>query len=435
LGAFAYTYSGTSFATEQGAQPPAGDLDAAIQFDNAWAGDPLELGAPRVLQSPPYMSRKMIAEITGLLPVAALFRPGIAFIPLQQFPAGAIARIESIPVLEKFGYVALLVCALGLYLSPLARAICSRHKYLFWASVAVYFASILFSVYLDSRSVALFPLASIRRTFVYVGCFYWVAIAVALGDFLVNPLISFYAAETGKLPRLDGAIRRFCASLNPIARWNKAIAVVSVACFVPAWFVYAMTDYAPWTNLSAATLLTRTAHRVNADFARRVPGSQSGLEIAAARVKPIAEAMTFIRAHTLRGEWVFSNVSSSDNAFWFLTSGRYSLMEGAAIYQLYFLQKAAASRMHDFAVFARTADPGLISRYGTRYVLLYKQAQCKLPQCYGDRILSTDFAAFANSPVFNRVFENDLYAVFERVGSAQSAAISRAGKGSNSGVE
>ncbi|MBV8755471.1 MAG: hypothetical protein JO328_21665 [Hyphomicrobiales bacterium] len=423
LGAFAYTYSGTSFATEQGAQPPTGDLDAAIQFDNAWAGDPLDIGAPRVLESPPYMSRKMIAEITGLLPVAAMFRPGMAFIPLKQFPGGAIAKLASIPAFEKFAYVALLACAIGLYLSPLARLTCSRHRYLFWASVAVYSASILFSVYLDSTSVALFPLASIRRTFVYVACFYWLAVAIAVWDFLVNPLISFYASEAEKLPRFQGITCRFFSLPNSRTRWNRAATLVSVIFFVPAWFVYSITYYAPWPTDIAAFLM-RTAHRVQGDFARR-PDSQSGLEIAAARVKPIVEAMTFIRAHTLRGEWVFSNVSSSDNAFWFLTDGRYSLMEGAAIYQLYFLQKAAASRMHDFAVFARTADPELISPYGTRYVLLYKQAECMLPQCYGDRILSTDFAAFANSPVFSRVFENELYVVFEKAGAAQSATISR----------
>jgi hypothetical protein len=423
LAAFAFTYSGTLVPVEQDVQrPPAGDVDAVIQFDNAWAGAPLDLDAPRVLASPPYMSGKMIAEVTGLLPVASVFRPLFAFVQLKQFPAGAVARLESIPAFERFAYVALLVCALALYLSPLARVICSRHKYLFWASAAVYVGAILFSVYLNSRSVALFPLASIRRTFVYVACFYWIAAGLAVWDFLVNPLISFYATEAKTFPRLEAGIRRLSALFNPVSRWSRGIAVVSVACFVPAWFVYSIIDYAPWTTLNA-TFLARTAHRFKGDFARQAPDSQSGLEIAAARVKPIVEAMTFIRDHTSRGEWVFSNVSSSDNAFWFLTSGRYSLMEGAAIYQLYFLQKAAASRMHDFAVFARTADAKIVAPYGTRYVLLYKQPQCKLPQCYGDRILSTDLAAFANSRAFNRVFENEIYVIFERVGSAQSAAI------------
>lgn len=420
--AFASTYSGTLVPVEQDAErPPAGDVDAVIQFDNAWAGAPLDADAPRVHASPPYMSKKMIAEITGLLPIASVFRPGVAFIPLKQFPAGAVANLASIPRVEKFSYVALLLCALGLYLSPLARVTCSRHKYLFWASTAVYAAAVLFGVYLNSRSVALFPLASIRRTFVYVACFYWVAAGIALWDFLVNPLISFYAWEADKSPRLERGIRRICSLFNSRTRWNRAAAVVSIACFVPAWFVYSITYYVPWPT-DAPKFLARTAHRLKGDFGRRADG-QSGLEIAAARVKPIAEAMSFIRAHSPRGEWVFSNVSSSDNVFWFLTSGRYSLMEGAAIYQLYFLQKAAASRMHDFAAFARTADPELVSPYGTRYVLLYKQADCKLPQCYGDRILSTDFASFASSRSFNRVFENEFYVIFERAGSAQSAAL------------
>src|SRR5262249_27621847 len=50
--AFAYTYTGTLSPLERTAQrPPAGDVDAAVQFDNAWAGAPLDDGAPRVLAS------------------------------------------------------------------------------------------------------------------------------------------------------------------------------------------------------------------------------------------------------------------------------------------------------------------------------------------------------------------------------------------------
>lgn len=481
--AFAYTYSGTLLPLERAAaqRPPPGDVDAAMQFDNAWAGAPLDDGAPRVRASPPYTSRKRIAEITAFLPVAEIFRPGITHIPLRYFPGRASESLDALPAPEKWAYVALLACCVFLYLTPLTH---SRYGALFWASTSVYVSIILFSVYLDSQSVSLYPLASIRRSFVYVTFSYWLALGVAALDFIIRPYTVFYASASGHgraVAILDFIVRRYIvpyssavldfivrpyivfyssafaywravgrAAVRFIARpymlfyslaatktsylleglcrlgaairrelWTVRLRQhdLAVAAFVPLWFVLSIGSLE--RKIPAGTYSIPYAGRpIEAGFVDR-PVNPSGIEVVRARLKPLFDAMQFIQAHSSPHDWVFSNVSSSDNAFWFLSSGRYSLTEGASIYQLYFMQKAGAARMHDFANFAITADEELLARYGSHYVLLYKGNDCVPTVCYGDNVLPTNFLAFDENPSFHRVFENEFYRIFERGEAAQ----------------
>jgi hypothetical protein len=422
FGAFAYTYSGTLLPIERTARlPPAGDLDAAIQFDNAWEGAPLDTGAPRVLASPPYISRKDIAEITAFLPAAALFRPRITYIRLINFPRQPLDALNGLPAWEKWTYAALLACCVVLYLTPFAAAVDPRHRMLFWTSVTIYVSVILFSVYLDSQSVSLYPLASIRRTFVYVTFFCWLAIALTALDFIVRPLVEFYSSALDTMPHRPGRLYRFNSKV-----WNSAWADrlgslhLAAACLIPVWFVISIGSVMG-EPINGISFLHRAVHRIKADFGNR-PADPSGIEIVGTRMKPLFDTMRFIQARSSLGDRIFSNVSSSENAFWFLSSGRYSLMEGASIYQLYFMQKAAALRMHNFAEFALAADPGMVSPYGTRYVLLYKLADCELTQCYGDKVIPTNFDAFDKSPGFHRVFENEFYVIFERNDTAEAGA-------------
>lgn len=420
--AFAYTYSGTLSPLERTARlPPAGDLDAAVQFDNAWVGAPLDDGAPRVLASPPYISRRTMAEITAYLPVAAAFREGVASFRLADFPARAADGLHRLPAAEKWTYAGLLAFCMVLYLTPFAAGADPRRRTLFWASVAVYVSIILFSVYLDSQSVSLYPLASIRRTFVYVTFFYWLAIGLAALDFIVRPLIAFYSSALAKTSYRPGGLYRLGSAI-----WNNAWTVrlraqhLAVVVLVPAWFV---ASIASWTGkpMTGAYFFHRAAQRIEADFGNG-SADRSSIAIVAARLKPVFDAMTFLQAHTSAGERIFSNVSSSENAFWFLSSGRYSLMEGASIYQLYFMQKEAAVRMHNFADFALTADAKSLSPYGPKYLLLYKGADCLRIECYGDKVIPTNLGAFDKNPFLHRVFENEFYRIFERTEAAQSEA-------------
>lgn len=420
--AFAYTYSGTLLPLERTAQqPPPGDVDAAIQFDNAWAGAPLDDGAPHVRASPPYISRKKIAEITAFLPVAAVFRPDIASFPLIRFPVRALEHLDSLPASEKWAYSVLLACCVVLYLTPFAAGADPCRRTLFWTSVIIYVSIILFSVYLDSQSVSLYPLASIRRTFVYVTFFYWLAIGLAALDFIVRPLIEFYWSALGKTADRPRRLYQVGSAV-----WSSAWAVrlrghhFAVAALVPVWFVVVLGS---WMGkpMNGTYFLHRAAQRIKADFDSH-SADGSSIEIVAARLKPLFDAIAFIQAHTSAGEWIFSNVSSSENAFWFLSSGRYSLMEGASIYQLYFMQKAAAIRMHNFANFALTADEKSLSPYDPKYLLLYKGVNCEHIECYGDRVIPTHLSALDKNPFFHRVFENESYRIFERSEAAQSKA-------------
>ncbi|MBV8755468.1 MAG: hypothetical protein JO328_21650 [Hyphomicrobiales bacterium] len=420
--AFAYTYTGTLSPLERTAQwPPPGDIDAAVQYDNAWIGAPLDAGAPRVLSSPPYIARKTIAEITAFVPLGAAFREGITSFKLANFPANAVERLHRLPGSEKWTYALLLVFSIILYLSPFAAGADPRRRTLFWASVTVYFAIILFSVYLDSQSVSLYPLASIRRTFVYVTFFYWLAIGLAALDFIVRPIFAFYSSALAKTSHRPGRLCRL-----HVAIWSSAWAVrlrgshLAVAALVPVWFAVSIGSLME-KPVSGGYFLHRAAQRIKADFGHN-PADRSSIEIVGARLKPLFDAIAFIQAHTSPGEWIFSNVSSSENAFWFLSSGRYSLMEGASIYQLYFMQKAAAVRMHNFASFALTADVKSLSPFAPRYLLLYKGGDCAGIECYGDKVIPTNLGAFDNNPSLHRVFENEAYRIFERSEAAPSQA-------------
>jgi hypothetical protein len=251
--------------------------------------------------------------------------------------------------------------------------------------------------------------------------FYWLAIGLAALDFIMRPLIAFYSSALAKTSYRPGRLYRLGSAI-----WSSAWAVrlrrdhLAVVTLAPVWFVLCI---ASWTQkpTNPAYFFHRAVQRIAADFGNG-SADRSSIAIVAARLKPLFDAMTFLQAHTSAEERIFSNVSSSENAFWFLSSGRYSLMEGASIYQLYFMQKEAAVRMHSFANFALSADAKLVAPYRPKYLLFYKGANCVQIECYGDKVIPTNPGAFDKNPFFHRVFENEFYRIFELSEAAQSQA-------------
>jgi hypothetical protein len=136
------------------------------------------------------------------------------------------------------------------------------------------------------------------------------------------------------------------------------------------------------------------------------------------------DALNYIREHTRPGEWVFSNVIS-DNQFWYLTNGRYSLGEGSPMYQVYPLQRRAARHLQQFKAFALTADPEIIASYHVRYLLLLTQdSVCGAEGCmeFGFNMMETNLPAFDASPAYSAVFSNPKYRVYKRIESGVGAA-------------
>src|SRR6202030_885586 len=132
------------------------------------------------------------------------------------------------------------------------------------------------------------------------------------------------------------------------------------------------------------------------------------------------DVAAYIRDHTAPNEWVYSNVIS-DNQFWYLTGGRYSLTEGSAMYQVYGLQQRAADRLRRFAELAKTGDLGLVDDYDVRYFVLLKGA-CYLFDCYGYETYPADLGAFERRTDIAKVYENSSYAIFARTGLPQHTA-------------
>lgn len=400
---FATTYAGNPDPMESARRPPAGQRDAAIQYDNAWYNWPLYKSAPLTKASPPYISPLKVAGITAILPVASLVHPGIADFSTREFPSLAIHNLHKLP----FGEVALLLALLPLiasmYLSGFAEKIGARHQKTFWTVTACYIIIVMMAIYFDYRSVSLYPLAAIRRSFVYETFFYCMAMFCAVLDFFFLPLGRVYMDAT--TATWDRATKWYSARLV------RPIFGVVVLFLVPMWFINSINSVIGKPS-SPQAVLRSLILRVDSKFGNGPEVSKDG-PFNPVRLNPIFSAMDFLRRHTKVDDFVFTNVISSDNAFWFLSDGRYSTLEGAAVYQLYFAQEKAAERMHEFAHFLETGDASHLPIYDSQYALFYKGPTCHPIMCYGDRVVPTKMNYFRNSPFYHVVYENRYYVIFK----------------------
>jgi hypothetical protein len=485
---FDATYSRNSQILEDNARPPAGEFDAAIEYDNAILNLPLETDAPRVVAAPPYVEFAKMAQISALLPAANLFYPGIIRFSVREFPAQALQKLEEISLPQRWACAALFALCCLLYLRYPATPD-RRDLPLFWAAASVYILLILFALYMDLKSVSLFPVSAVRRTFPYQAFFYWTIVALALGnvvallagvvrrdiaerrralgwsEFEGRSVGSLTLGETAillaRLPLRKLAAARVSARGRAWRSWEelrgKAVAElergelitllavlpqrfietagvsfgrvwsgrrarvdrprtsfpwegVAAACFLPAWLFYSINT-GNGRPVSLAWLALRTELCLNNDCSgQSTPPLEDGLT-------PLFEAMRVVRDYTNVGDWIYSNVPS-ESQFFFLTSGRHSLLDGGSIFQLYYVQKSAARRIKQISKFAETADLKYVENYPFNLVVLYKSANADTSVFPP---VPTNFSAFAASPQFEQLWENDYYAIYRRR-SGQTAA-------------
>jgi hypothetical protein len=421
-GAYIPAFSGSAEKVffEYDRKPIAGEQDAALLFENAITGFPDET-VDRVKPAP-YLPAWGAVQIQAFVPVAALFRPQLGQLPIAHFHEGALALLAKVSPAERMIYVVLLVGCCLLYLLRERLGIEARYCRVFVVCVFVYVALIAFAAYMNAVSVSAFPVAATRRTFVYAKFFYWAAAAVAVLDFvLLPPLQAAYRATKGHLsvqrthswlPQLvDGAVA--FAFLLLIGSSLYSNAVLRMFGSDAGWTTWRGREIA-LTTLNDIYPTAPVERYFQAVFAWR-----KLLFDAAARPEffDIAE---YIRDHAAPDEWVYSNVIS-DNQFWYLTGGRYSLAEGSAMYQVYGLQQRAADRLRQFAELAKTGDLSLVDDYHVRYFILLKGA-CDLFDCYGYAVYPADLAAFEKRTDIAKVYENNRYAIFARAAPPQRTA-------------
>jgi hypothetical protein len=175
---FAATYS-TASIVENDLAPPAGMPDAAMEYDNATRELPLDTDMRLTLAHPPYISRLNAVKMAALLPPASLFHQGIYQYRIRDFPSVPLRELSELTSSEYYFYPALFVgCCIFFLLIP--TAVSMRVQALFWASVATYVFIALLTLYLDSKSVGLFPIVSVRRTYPYAAFFYWLSVAITM---------------------------------------------------------------------------------------------------------------------------------------------------------------------------------------------------------------------------------------------------------------
>lgn len=437
---FAAAYSST-ILVENHAIPLTGELDAAMEYDNATSNLPPGTDMRIVSSRPPYVSRLTAVRMAAVLPPASLFHRGMAFFRIRDFPAAPIhALYDELPPSSLYIYPALLLGGC-LFFLLFPSAVSLRLQALFWAAASVYLLNIVLTLYLDSQSVSLFPIASVRRTFPYSAAFYWMGVAItAVGIVssllklpnggsatIVNQGSCISIAPTSariadicrkmrsrmksESKRIQGAVALACGDrylpslIAPHwapARWREA-AIVSL---IPLWFVYSINS-----NVGGPPTVFRLGKRVVERLSDAVRPSPNGAP-ALLTLKPLFDAVAFIRDRTAVGELVYANVLSED-LFWFLSSGRVSMFDGTSIYQLYFLQQDSARRVRRFANFALTADLEDVQGFNFKYALIYTGKKCG-EACYGFPVFSADLHRFARNPLFKVVFENSVYVVFER---------------------
>jgi heme exporter protein D len=406
-------------------KPIAGEQDAALLFENAITGfpdatvDPVKAGAPYLLWSSAW-------QIQAFLPVAAAFRPELAQLPIAHFHDSALASLAKVSPAERVIYVVLLAVCCLLYGARERLGIEARHSRIFVVCVFVYVALIAFTVYMNAVSVSAFPVAASRRTFVYAKFFYWIAVAIAVLDFIVLPL-STVARPSTKLLRafrvtspwrpqiVEGAVALAFLLLIGASLYSNAVSRM-------------FGGDVGWTAWRAREIALTTLNDIRPiapieNYFQSVFAWRKLLFDIAARPE-FFDVAEYIRNHTAPNEWVYSNVIS-DNQFWYLTGGRYSLAEGSAMYQVYSLQYRAAARLKRFAELAKTGDVNLVDDYQVRYFLLLKKG-CYLFDCYGYAAYPPNLSAFETRTDITKVYESRNYVIFARIGLPQRAVAASA---------
>jgi hypothetical protein len=161
-----------------------GEPDPAVDFDIALGYLP-GVHPPAVHAAPPYVDPVRLAKVVMAVPLAATFRPGFDHFPIEDFPDSGFAHLQMLTRLEARTYVVLLLACMALQSLPMARKIAPLRRATFWGAVGVCIMIILLAVYLDYRSVSRFPLSGVRREFIYVRCFYFLAVVSTVFDFIL----------------------------------------------------------------------------------------------------------------------------------------------------------------------------------------------------------------------------------------------------------
>jgi hypothetical protein len=404
-------------------KPIAGEQDAALLFENAITGFP-DVMVDTVKAASPYLPPSTAWQIQAFLPPAAAFRPKMAQLPIAHFHDSALASLAKVSPAERAIYVVLLVGCCLLYLLGDRLGIETRHYRMFLVCVFVYVALIGFTAYMNAVSVSAFPVAASRRTFVYGEFFYWSAIATAAIDFVVLPLVRAALSATKRRP--VWSVHPWYPQIVECSATLAFLLLIGASLYSNAvlrmlgsdadWISWRMREIA----LTALNEIRPTAPIEN--YFQTVFAWRKLLFGTAARPE-FFEVAEYIRKHTAPNEWVYSNVIS-DNQFWYLTSGRYSLIEGSAMYQVYGLQQRAADRLKRFAELAKTGDVSLVDDYHIRYFLLLKKG-CYLFDCYGYAAYPAKLSAFESRTDLAKVYESRDYAIFARIGLPAHLAAER----------
>jgi hypothetical protein len=364
--------------------PVAGEQDAAILFERSLLNptDKQMKGSvtPKVKATPPYINNFEIAKMTALLPVVIPPSKGFVNVGLLHFPNRALANINSITIVRKALYcLGLLFCLYFMFvINPSAR-----HKHviaIFWSFVVAYIFIVAFAVYLNCNSVSVFPLASIRRTFVYIRFFYWSAIAICIYSIITCWYYKHIISEYLTLSTLNINLNR------------ELIFAFLIMCTFSVSSGFGA--YKPPVTISNIIQLDWSVY--------------SSIQSDANPDGSLHQAIEYVEQNTSPNDWVFLNVLS-DNQFWYLSSGRYSLLEGSAMYQVYHLQKRAADHINLFRKFALTSDLSLLDGYNVRYFIIAKH---HIKALFGE-VVPTDFKAFNDNQALIKVLENADFYVFK----------------------
>jgi hypothetical protein len=347
---------------------------------------------PGAAQSGPLIPRSAFAQISALLPPAMLFRTDYGQIPLKNFPQMAIDQIDSLHLIERLAYIVIIALCGFVFIRRKTVSPSDPVATLFWAVITTYFGLVLFAMALNEVSTSTFPAAASRRAYGYTEFCYWSAVFLTLYRVLQPSVVQAVdfrqyawwpvAQNIAVILVLPGLI---CAVTNA---WSPTLGLPRVN----AWHLINQAK----TAIASSLAPQGAAVTVGADDTKN----------------DIYEAMTYIRDHTSPGEWVYSNIIS-DNQFWYLTNGRYSLTEGSVMYQIFDLQKRAANRLQSFRDFAISADRSIIAPYLVRYVLLYRPPACQTSSCYdyGFAYIPTNLNAFTANKLYEVAYSNPSFLV------------------------
>jgi hypothetical protein len=429
FGSFSFVYI-RSFSYSEGPKenvfsadrnrPAAGEEDAAVVYEiesHKITGSPWRLDKiPIVKDAPPFLDPVQVAGAAAFIPAASMFYHGnLMSLPVLEYPANLLRSLSRVRFFERIIYCALLLYCCYLMIK-LGKSLATERQSMFWASVAVYLALIAFSVYMDFRSVSVFPLRSTVRTMRYGRFFYWFAVAVTFctvdSRALLGPLRSGYLSNNGVarfLSSVCSKISTFASKFIP--RQAAEFAILSLV-----FLLWLQSSCIGEDNfLVKVHLLRPEARRDSIALAINEVFSAATMKTGqyGSGRESLFDAVKFIENNTSVGDWVFVNCLGESH-FWYLSSGRCSLVEGPALMHINSLMKMYSPRLASLRKFALTADLRYVSDFSFRYVLLFKF--CTDP----DRILysgiiRTNLGAFEKNSDFKLAYENDNFAVFRRV--------------------